>query len=128
MYLCSLKAGKMAKKILIIEDDLDILDMMAYILRDEGYEVIVAVDGAPLRDILLLAPDLVLLDNRLGAGEGADACKQLKADPATAAIPVVLISANMHLEALTATSGADGFLAKPFDIDELIALANRYLA
>jgi DNA-binding response OmpR family regulator len=117
----------MAKKILIIEDDRDILDMMAYILGDEGYEVIAALDCAPLRDILLLAPDLVLLDNRLGAGEGGDACKQLKADPLTASIPVVIISANMHIEALTATSGADGFLAKPFDIGELIALAKKYL-
>jgi DNA-binding response OmpR family regulator len=117
----------MSKKILIIEDDTDILDMMPYILRDEGYDVVTAVDCAPIAEVSLLKPGLILLDNRLGEGEGADACKQLKADASTAHIPVVIVSANMQLAKLSQESHADDYLAKPFDISELITMAKKYL-
>lgn len=117
----------MAKKILIIEDDPDILEMMAYILRDEGYEVITALDCAPFNAISTINPDLILLDNRLGADSGGDICKGLKTAAATAHIPVVLVSANMHLENMAADSMANGYLSKPFDIEELVAIVNKHL-
>ena len=116
----------MSKKILIIEDDPDILDMMAYILRDEGYEVSTSLDCRPLPEISFLKPDLILLDNRLTAGYGKDACKKLKLDVLTAHIPVILVSANQYLEQLSRDSLADGFMAKPFNIDELVAIARRH--
>jgi DNA-binding response OmpR family regulator len=116
----------MSKTILIIEDDPDILDMMAYILRDEGYEVLPFLDCLPLQEILPLNPGLILMDNRLTAGSGKDACKKLKLDATTAHIPIILVSANRDLEQLTFESHADGFMAKPFDIDELVAIAKRH--
>ena len=115
----------MLKKILIIEDDPDILDMMAYSIRDEGFEVTAALDCEPLKEVVELKPDLILLDNRLGDGSGANACKQLKNDIETAHIRVVLVSANMQLEQMTADSLADGFLAKPFYIDELVSVVRH---
>jgi two-component system phosphate regulon response regulator PhoB len=117
----------MSKKILIIEDDPDILDMMAYILTDEGYEVIAAVDCQPLEDIAAINPGLILLDNRLGENSGSNACKKLKTDADTAHIPVILVSANMDLEHLAADSLADGYMAKPFDVTELIAVVKHHL-
>lgn len=117
----------MSKKILIIEDDPDILEMMAYILRDEGCEVITAVDCAPLNIISTIRPDLILLDNRLGADSGGNVCKELKTAASTTHIPVVLVSASMHLEQMAADSLANGYLSKPFDINELVAVVNKQL-
>lgn len=117
----------MSKKILIIEDDPDILEMMAYILRDEGYEVITALDCAPLNVLSTIRPDLILLDNRLGADSGGNVCKELKTAAATAHIPVVLVSAHMQLEQMAADSLANDYLSKPFDIDELVAVVNKHL-
>jgi DNA-binding response OmpR family regulator len=68
----------MSKKILIIEDDPDILELMAYILEDEGYQVTAALDCKPLDQIASIKPDLILLDNRLGGTLGSDACKSSK--------------------------------------------------
>lgn len=115
----------MPKKILIIEDDPDILDMMAIILRDEGYEVVTALNCGLLDNVASLNPDLILLDNRLYEELGADACRQFKSNPDTVSIPVIIVSANLYLERLSKISLADGFIAKPFDIDELIAVVKK---
>jgi DNA-binding response OmpR family regulator len=117
----------MSKRILIIEDDPDILEMMAYILQDEGYGVTASVDCGPLEEIASVKPDLILMDNRLGGNSGAEACKKLKTDAATAHIPVILVSANMHLQDLTTESLADGYLTKPFDLEELVAVVRHHL-
>jgi DNA-binding response OmpR family regulator len=116
----------MPKRIIIIEDDKDILDMMIYILKDEGYEVIGASDCQPLEAILQTKPDLILLDNRLREGSGKDECLKLKENAATRHIPVLIVSATQHLEQLAAESLADGYVAKPFDLDELIAVVQQY--
>jgi two-component system phosphate regulon response regulator PhoB len=117
----------MSKKILIIEDDLDILDMMDYILQDEGYEVTATLDCKPVEEIASLKPDLILLDNRLGENSGSNACRELKTTATTAHIPVILVSANMHLAQLSMDSLADGYMAKPFDIQELVAVVRHHL-
>ena len=118
----------MSKNILIIEDDRDILDIMIYILEDEGYYVIGAQDCAmiTIKTVQGLKPSLILLDIRLPDGDGSEACKRLKENAKTAAIPVILVSANNKLEQMAAESRADGFLCKPFDVTELIALANLW--
>ena len=117
----------MSKRILIIEDDPDILEMMTYILQDEGYRVTASVDCGPLDEIASVKPDLILMDNRLGGSSGAEACKKLKTEAATAHIPVILVSANMHLQELTRESRADGFMTKPFDLEELVAVVRHHL-
>ena len=68
----------MPDKIIIIEDDKDTLDIMTYILIDEGYEVIAADNTGPLTDIQLHQPILILMDNRLPEGPGRDICQKLK--------------------------------------------------
>jgi DNA-binding response OmpR family regulator len=116
------------KTIMIIEDDPDILDMMTYILSDEGYHVIGATDCSPLEDVLLVKPDLILMDNRLPDTEGKDECRKLKEAATTAHIPVLLVSANQHLTQLAAESLADGFIAKPFDLEELLATVKKFVS
>lgn len=117
----------MKKKVLIIEDDPDILDMMDFILTDRGYEVIGSDCAEPLREIHKLKPDLILMDNRIKDGFGNDFCRLLKSDPATAHYPVVLSSANPDLQLMAKNCLADGYLAKPFELEELVALADRFL-
>lgn len=117
----------MPKTIIIIEDDPDILDMMTYILKDEGYDVIGSMDCSPLANLQTCKPDLILLDNRLPDVSGGDACRKLKEDAATKHIPVVLISANQHIEQLAGESLADSYVSKPFDLEELLVVVRHFV-
>lgn len=117
----------MRKKIIVIEDNHDILDMIAFILEDEGYEVLSSLDAEPLKDIETHKPDLVLLDDWLADGYGHQLCAQLKANPATTNIPVLLVSSVQNLKELAQQSQADGFIHKPFDIDYLIEMVKQHL-
>lgn len=121
-----LLALKMPRKIIIIEDDPDILDIMAYILSEEGYDVLSATNSKPLEEVHLHDPILILMDNRLTDGLGKDFCKHFKEDPATRHFPIVLVSANSGLEQMARDSGADGYLKKPFDISELIEVVKKF--
>ena len=117
----------MSKKIIVIEDNHDILDMIAYILEDEGYEVISSLDAEPLKHIESHKPDLVLLDDWLADGYGHQLCGQLKANPTTNHIPVLLISSVQNLKELAKLSKANGYIHKPFDIDYLIDVVKEHL-
>jgi DNA-binding response OmpR family regulator len=116
----------MLKKVIIIEDDRDTLDIMTYILVDEGYEVVAADNAEPLKQINLYQPILILMDNRLPDGTGKDICMKLKSDPDTSHFPVALISADNKLEEIANQCGADTFLKKPFDVKDLVDLVNRF--
>ncbi len=116
----------MTKKILIIEDDNDNLEIMTYILREEGYEVLTSADSSLLLDIHQYKPNLILLDNKLKDSSGHEICKKFKAEPATAAYPIILVSAHIELEALAKDSQADGYLEKPYSIDALIAIVKKF--
>jgi len=116
----------MTRKIIIIEDDPDTLDIMSYILAEEGYETITANNSKPLDEVSVHQPMLILLDNRLTEGSGRDFCTRFKKDPATRHFPVVLVSANPGLETIALESNADGYLKKPFDIEELLDLVKKF--
>ncbi|SEN03179.1 two-component system, OmpR family, phosphate regulon response regulator PhoB [Mucilaginibacter gossypiicola] len=117
----------MAKTILLVEDDQDILDIIYYLLTDEGYEVVRSKGAGVLEEVIKYKPDLVLLDHRLQIAWGADICQALKADPTTRQIPVVMMSATMGLEETARNAGADDILAKPFDIADILKLVATYL-
>lgn len=114
------------KKILIVEDNEDILELMQFVLEGAGYDVIPSEDSTPLSRLDEIKPDLILMDNSLSDGSGSEFCKKLKTDPATAHFQVVLVSANTELDIMTTASGADGFLAKPFDIEDLVKVAQKF--
>jgi two-component system, OmpR family, phosphate regulon response regulator PhoB len=116
----------MAKTILIIEDDRDILDIMEYILADEGFKVISATSAAPLSKLSDIRPTMILLDNRLADGLGKDFCREIKLSPDTSHLPVIIVSASRDIESLARESLADGYIAKPFDLNELLDTVNRY--
>lgn len=120
----------MKQKILVLDDDADILDIISYILTDNGYEVVSLDSGKEIfMTIQQFRPDLVLMDVMLGGMDGRAICNQLKHRLDTNAIPVILISASHDLAQSLSQEGApNDFIAKPFNIDDLIGKIVSQLA
>ncbi|MBI5359765.1 MAG: response regulator [Planctomycetes bacterium] len=116
----------MAKKIIVIEDNDNIRNIIQYILKQKGYEVDSAADGEDgLKKIQAKKPDIILLDVMLPGISGFDICTDLKEDPQYASIPVVLLTAiakdsGKSDEYWRQKSGADAFLSKPFKAKDLV--------
>ncbi|MDB5011386.1 MAG: hypothetical protein JWQ06_2175 [Mucilaginibacter sp.] len=121
----------MAKKILVIEDEKDIRDTIVYILEEQGYEVISSEDSKILKSINNIKPDMLLLDNWLtewkSDANGQQLSKQLKSNPSTSHIPIIIISAVNDVQAIAEAGLADGYLRKPFDVVELIDIVKLHL-
>jgi DNA-binding response OmpR family regulator len=113
-------------KILVIEDNPDIKEVLDYILKDDGHEVIPCSDGASLTALDRLKPDIILMDDILSATRGSEFCRRLKSDDATKSIPVILISATSNLENTARKCGADAYVEKPFNIDTLIGAIRQF--
>ena len=113
------------KRILMIEDDPDIaLSLRLKLERDGGFEVRTAEDGAAgLRMAVDRPPDLVLLDVNLPEMDGFEVCRQLRSDPATAQIPVIMLTARIDESDRVAglDLGADDYITKPFSPKEALA-------
>lgn len=116
------------QKILIVDDHQDILDVMQVVLQDEGYKVRTSLNGSFLNTIHTNMPDLIFLDVLLSGEDGRDICRALKSDEQTKHITVVLISAHIDAKTAMNSCGADGFLAKPFRLEEVRGLAKKYLS
>lgn len=116
----------MPKKIVVIEDDNDILDLMQVILEDEGYQVLASEQVRNIDVIAEHQPALILLDDRLPGEYGHVICKRIKSNLRTKHIPVVLVSATRDLEKVAFDCKADDFLPKPFDLKDLLSLVKRY--
>ena len=117
--------------IVVADDDPDVLRLLERRLSRRGYEVRTAVNGrAALDEVHRTHPDAVVLDNLMPGMTGGEACAALKADAGTARIPVVLLSAQATERDVTAglAAGAEEYLVKPFDIDELDETLRRLVA
>ena len=116
------------KKILIIEDEQDILDMATMILEDEGYEVS-GISEYPGYENKVNASgaDLVLLDLNLRGYHGEDICKYIKRTDSLKQTSVVIMSANRDVEAVKEEAGADGYISKPFDLTDFINIVKQYI-
>ena len=119
------------KKILVIEDDKDIRDAIVYILEEEEYEVVSSEDSRILRSLNSFNPDLILLDNWLtdwkSDANGQQLSKELKSNPTTSHIPVIIISAVSNIKEIAEAGMADGYLRKPFDLADLISIVKLHL-
>ena len=110
------------KRILVIEDDPDILYILDSLLTDEGFVVLKSQVGMTPEEILPLKPDLILLDIRIFGYErtGAEICREIRLNQSTSSIHVLLISAERELEKIAADCNANGYISKPFDITNLV--------
>jgi DNA-binding response OmpR family regulator len=116
------------KKILLVDDDPDILEFLQELLEMEGYAV--ATTGKAeyvekLHDGDGL-PDLIILDVLLSGKDGREIVKHLKRQKETRHIPVIMFSAHPSAERTARAAGADDFVAKPFEIDEVLAKIEKY--
>ena len=116
------------KKIIIIEDDVDTLDMMEFILRENGYAVIKANRLVSIKEFISITPNLAILDIMLPYGFGSDLCLEIKSNPKSKHIPVILYSANSNLKTLAKESLADAYLEKPFDLNNLLEIVKETIS
>jgi CheY-like chemotaxis protein len=116
------------KKILFVDDDPDIQEIVAFILEEENIELIKAVSAPPVAKIAEVQPDLILLDEWLPDQTGSALCAELKKTRRTAHIPVILISAVCGLGTIADQCHADAFINKPFDLSDLTRVIGNYLA
>ncbi len=116
-----------ARDVLLIEDDQDLAALVELILADAGYAVRAAGNGAEaLARVGELMPGLILLDMRMPVMSGWEFAREFRSRFGTAA-PVVVFTAAENARARAEEIHADGWLAKPFDIDDLLAILDRFL-
>lgn len=116
------------KKVLIIDDDPDILEVLQLTLQMEGFETKTNPHGEELfKEVKTFKPDIILLDILLSGSDGRMLCKKLKEDISTKKIPVILISAYPNAGSTIREAGANDFIPKPFDIDDLVTKVEKQL-
>jgi diguanylate cyclase (GGDEF)-like protein len=111
-------------RVLVVDDDRDVARLLELNLRFDGFDVEVCGDGLTALELAAAdPPDLVLLDLLLPGIDGLEVCRRLRADPATASVPVIVVTAKDATADKVAglTAGADDYIVKPFDISELLA-------
>ena len=121
----------MAKKVLIVDDEPNIVTALDYLLRRTGYEVHAAPDGeAALRMVQAEAPDLVLLDLMMPEKSGYDVCQRIRAHPEWSKIRIVILSAKGREADVSKglSLGADAYITKPFSNAELVERIGALLA
>jgi two-component system response regulator MprA len=111
--------------VLIVDDDSDIVGMLVQVLQDDGYSVVTGVGEEALALAASAAPAVVLLDIMMPGIDGVEFARRIRADARTAGIPIVAMSASHRLRERAGQMQADDLLAKPFDLDELLAVIQR---
>jgi DNA-binding response OmpR family regulator len=118
------EVSEVTEHILVVDDDDHIRDLLATVLAGEGYRVATATNGREaLQHIVENKPRLVLLDLQMPLMTGQELLAELRA--AETGVPVVFMSAGYRVRAEAARLGADGYLAKPFDLDAVFAAVAR---
>ena len=121
----------MPNRILIVDDEPDIVVSLEFLMRGAGYDVLVARDGREAMQLALSArPDLVVLDVMLPHASGFDVCRHIRDSPEGASVRILLLTARGREEELAKVlaAGADGYMTKPFSTRELVATVARLLA
>lgn len=117
----------MNKKILVVDDDEGIVDALSLMLEEYGYKVSSTLRGEETyQKVVKFRPDLIFLDILMSGADGRIICQKLKSNSKTKSIPIVMISAHPSAKKHAIRVGADGFLAKPFETDDLISIAEKY--
>ena len=120
----------MPDRILIADDEPDLLNAAKIMLERGGYQVVEATNGdEALERAISENPDLIILDVVMPGKSGIDVCKILKEKPETRSIPILIytVLGREEEKKLSKEAGADGFLVKPFTPDDLVAIVKKHL-
>jgi len=118
----------MTKKILILDDNEDILEMMRVALEDEGHEVECMTNTDDiLKTIQSTKPNLVIVDYILSGINGGELCHQIKTNPKTSHIPVIMVSGHQRILQSLGNYGEDVFIPKPFSLEDIVSNVNKCL-
>lgn len=117
------------KRVLVVDDDLDILEALRFMLEDAGFVVETTPKNGSIVDKKIKdhPPDIILLDVLLSGHDGRHICKKLKSGKNTKDIPIIMISAHPDAKKTSFDAGADDFLGKPFDIGVLLEKIKKNL-
>lgn len=119
---------KIKKKILVADDDSGILEVMKIILEEKHYQVITTDDGNLVLELAnKYDPDIILIDIWMSGSDGRKITQSLKENKNTKDIPILIISALSGIETTAKEAGANGYITKPFDINELVNTIKKYL-
>jgi DNA-binding response OmpR family regulator len=124
------KKNKMKKqeKILVLDDDTDIGTMIKMMLEYKGYTVAVSERAEQAAEVLQNnGVDLIIMDMLLSGVNGTDLCVELKKNSSTSHIPVIMISAHPNAKEICLEAGADEFISKPFDMQDILAKIDRLI-
>jgi DNA-binding response OmpR family regulator len=125
------QAKSAAKKVLIADDEQNIVISIEFLMKREGFQVVIANDGEDaLAKVQSERPDLVLLDVMMPKKNGYEVCQSIKADPALASVKVLMLTAKgRDTEVAKGLAiGADAYMTKPFSTRDLVAKARALLA
>ena len=116
----------MKKKVLIFDDDADILEVCAILLGDNGFETYTQTNCDDVLQILdHVLPDVVLMDNKIPPNGGIPASRMIRASAEFGKLPIVFFSANQEVARLAEEAGADNYIEKPFDLDTLVRVLRQ---
>lgn len=115
----------MTKRVLIVEDEQDVADLVAEVLAFEGYDARIASAEFALNEALAFRPHVVLLDLMMPVVDGFEVARRLRGHGETHSLPIVIMTAMHDAAARAAEAGTNHWLAKPFDIGELIATVEQ---
>lgn len=117
------------KRVFVFDDNTDILELCTIILEDAGYNIKTSsTSNNIIAQVMAYMPDIIFMDNWLPDIGGIEATRALKAHTVLKYIPVIYFSANNDVKALADQAGADGYLSKPFDIEELEGMIDKHLS
>ena len=117
----------MGKEVVVVDDQEDILFVIKAILTRNKFKVAVDQTGKILETVNPNTTGLIILDINLERVDGRELCKNLKSNLTTKSIPVIFVSAIDNLKEICREYGANDYLSKPFDIDELMSKVNKYV-
>lgn len=117
------------RRVVVVEDELEILDFTRFVLEREGYDVVSVTSGTDALAVVDDQADLVILDIVLADADGIEICRELKKREATAHVPVLMVTAmtGETVERNSIAAGADGYLVKPFGLDEFLQKVRIHL-
>ncbi|KQS38136.1 two-component system response regulator [Pedobacter sp. Leaf194] len=116
----------MKKKVVLVQDNKDILDIMDQVLDEEGFDVTASLSTDPIKNIDKIDPDVVVIDDNIkGTKKGSKVIQELKSEPETEDISAILTSTSDKLPQIAEESKADDFIQKPFDLDHMIDVIKK---